>query len=344
MRNLVNKSRTAIATATTLATKFVKDAKRVPRPIANDIAQIPGPHLVTVFTMILKAGLQGFCPDVEGPVQSAYNQLHHHLAVSGFRFLASLFALAALDVNVQISKDTSLLNNMFDHYVYGTLAQRTRMETRHPGSLSQSIQHSVKYKACTQLGESQFKTASRIKLQKSVLYMAFIKEPHSDDEHSVTSCLVHQMPGHNPVVAKFFCNEFDVAAEEYRKCNIKQGQRPPKPFTRPNHLLPTSEIGMILPPDVSIDFFTPEYYNALTMKERARNANTGVVFPLEDFVFDPVHEDWRTMGKQEFMEMYGNHVLAQYDVLSAGEIDVLSDSDADNEEEEEMEVDEDLRP
>lgn len=340
MRTLVDESRTAIAAATDLATKLVKDAKRVPGPIANDIARIPEPHLATVFTMVLKAGLQGFCPDVEGPVQSAYNQLHRHLAVSGFQFLAGSLALAALDVNVQIAKDTSLLNDMFDHYVYGTLAQRTRMETRRPGSLSQSLQHSVEYKARTrvrslslfvlhalirsQLAEIRFKTASRLKLRKPVQRMAFIKEAHSDDEHTVAGRRVRQKPGRNHVVAKFFRNELDVPAEEYRKRNAKQGQRyirlqlpcitaydyivfrPPKPRTRPNPLLPASEIGMILPPDVPIDFFTPVYYNALTMKDRARYANTGVAFPLEDFVFDPAHEDWRTMGKQEFMEMYGN--------------------------------------
>ncbi|KAJ7782587.1 hypothetical protein DFH07DRAFT_949385 [Mycena maculata] len=357
MRNLIDESRTAITAATALATNLVEKAKRIPGPIANDIARIPGQHLATVFTMILKAGLQGFCPDVEGPVQSEYNQLHRHLAVSGFQFLAGSLALAALEVNVQISKDIGLLNDMFDHYVYGTLAQRTRMETRRPGSLSQSIQHTVEYKGRTRLAEIRFKTASRLKLRKPVLRMAFIKEAHSDDEHTTTGRCVRRKPGRNPVVAKFFRNELDVAAEEYRKRNAKQGQRPPKPRTRPNPLLPASEIGMTLPPDVPIDFFTPEYYNALTVKERARYANTGVAFPLEDFAFDPAHEDWKTMGKQEFMEMYGDDVLDQYDIPSAEEIDALSDSDADDEEEEEidledtddeegdeMEVDEDLRP
>ncbi|KAJ7098404.1 hypothetical protein C8R44DRAFT_889020 [Mycena epipterygia] len=186
--------------------------------------------------------------------------------------------------------------------------------------------------------------------------MAFIKEAHSDDEHTLEHCRVHEKPGRNPVVAKFFCEELDVPAENYRKHNTKQGQRAPKPRTRPNPLLPTSEIGVILPPDVPIDFFTPEFYNELTVKERARYANTGVAFPLEDFVFDPAHNNWRTMGKKEFMEMYGNNVLEQYDISSTEEIDMLSDSDADNEGEEkidlqdtddkkedEMEIDEELR-
>lgn len=43
---------------------------------------------------------------------------------------------------------------------------------------------------------------------------------------------------------------------------------------------------MILPPNVPIDWFTPKHYNALSLKERTRYVNTGVAFPLADFVFN----------------------------------------------------------
>ncbi|KAJ7829781.1 hypothetical protein B0H14DRAFT_3465455 [Mycena olivaceomarginata] len=112
MRTLVNDSRTAVSAAKELATKLIRDAKLITGPIANDIACIPENHLATVFTMILKAGLKGFCPDLEGPVQSKYNQLHCHLAVSGFQFLSSSFTLAALEVNAKIAEDSELLGDM----------------------------------------------------------------------------------------------------------------------------------------------------------------------------------------------------------------------------------------
>lgn len=132
MRNLVNESRTAVSAARDLATKLIRDAKLITGPIANDIARIPETHLATVFTMIQKAGLKGFCPDLEGPVQSKYNQLHRHLAVSGFQFLSSSFALAALDVNASVAEDTDLLGDMYDGYAYGRLATKTKMERRRP--------------------------------------------------------------------------------------------------------------------------------------------------------------------------------------------------------------------
>jgi hypothetical protein len=90
------------------------------------------------------------------------------------------------------------------------------------------------------------------------------------------------------------------------------------------------------------------------VKERARYVDTGVAFPLADFAFDEAHEGWKTMGKKEFMEMYGNDVLEQYNIPSPEEIAAIPNSDAEDDEEEinledtddeedgEMEVDEDV--
>jgi hypothetical protein len=97
--------------------------------------------------MVQKAGLKGFCPDIEGPVQSKYNELHRHLAVSAFQYLSSSFALMALNVDNHIAQDDNLLCDMYDNYVHGTLTQKTRMERRRPGSLSQSLVSTVAFKA-----------------------------------------------------------------------------------------------------------------------------------------------------------------------------------------------------
>jgi hypothetical protein len=245
MRTLVNDSRTAVSAAKELATKLIRDAKLITGPIANDIARIPENHLATVFTMILKAGLKGFCPDLEGPVQSKYNQLHRHLAVSGFQFLSSSFALAALEVNAKIAEDSELLGDMYDNYTYGTLAQKTRMERRRPGSLGDSIKHSNEFKArgrvcflfffpsffwaytLFQLARVRFDTAVRLGLRKPVQRMVFVQEVHSDDEHTSggTQRTVREKPGRNPIAAQFFQEELDPAAEQYRQRNAKPGQR-----------------------------------------------------------------------------------------------------------------------
>ncbi|KAF7353436.1 hypothetical protein MSAN_01532800 [Mycena sanguinolenta] len=339
MRTLVDQSRTAVREATERAKTVLRDAERASGPIANDIARIPAAHLSTVFTMVQKAGLQGFCPDVEGPVQSGCNQLHRHLAVAAFQFLSSSFGLMGLNVNNEVAHHHNLLEDMYNNFVYGTLAQNTKMERRRPGSLSQSQKNSTAYKTRTRLATAQFNTAHTLKLRKPVQRMVYINEVHSDDEHDGKVHRVREKTGRNPIVTKFLLETLDVKTEEYRKCNMRSGQKGPPTRQRDDPLLPTSDIGLILPPNVPIDFFTPEFYNSLTVKERARYVTTGVAFPLAQYAFNESHAQWMSMGKAEFMKAYGNEVLSLYNVPSAEEITELSDSDAGEELDDEEEID-----
>jgi hypothetical protein len=194
--------------------------------------------------------------------------------------------------------------------------------------------------------------ANRLLLRKPVQCMAYVQEAHSDDEDGN----VREKPGCSPVVGQFFSKELDPAAEVYCKRNAKAGQkyviksisslsiidkyccREPKKRICSNPLCPTSDIGVILPPDVPIDFFTPEFYNALTFEERTRYINTGVALPLAQFAFDESHKEWKTMGKKDFMAKYGNDVLKQYNVPSAEELDAFANTD-DVEDKEEIELD-----
>ncbi|KAF7372994.1 hypothetical protein MSAN_00506700 [Mycena sanguinolenta] len=324
------------------AKTLIRDAERVSGPIANDIARIPAAYLSTVFTMVQKAGLQGFCPDVEGPAQSSYNELHRHLAVAAFQFLSSSFALMGLNVNNEVAQNHDLLEDMYDNFVYGTLAQNTRMERRRPGSLSRSQQNSTAYKSRTRLATARFETARTLKLRKPVLRMVYVDEVHSDDEHGEVRH-VREKPGRNPVVTKFLLETLDVETENYKKRNGRRGQSNSMSGRKLHAdgmfpLRPVSDIGLILPPDVPIDFFTPEFYNSLTVKERARYADTGVAFPLVQYAFNDAHAHWMKMGKADFMKAYGNDVLALYNIPSVEEIAGLSDSEGGQEADDEEEI------
>jgi hypothetical protein len=57
----------------------------------------------------------------------------------------------ALNINNVYANDYKMLCDMYDNYVYGTLAQNTKMERRRPGSLSQSQKNSTAYKARTRV-------------------------------------------------------------------------------------------------------------------------------------------------------------------------------------------------
>jgi hypothetical protein len=147
MHTLINASRNAIQEAVAHATKVWNDALKVPGLIANAITCIPAEYLAYAFTMVLRASLLGFCPDIEGLIQSTYNQLHRHLAVAIFQFLSSSFALSALDVNNTFANNYELLCQMYNNFVYGTVVQNTRKERRRPGSLTQVHHESKESKA-----------------------------------------------------------------------------------------------------------------------------------------------------------------------------------------------------
>lgn len=108
----------------------------------------------------------------------------------------------------------------------------------------------------------------------------------------------------------------------------------PEPRIVQNPQRAPSSLSQILPRDVPIDYFRPDYYNkTLTIREKARYADTGVAFPLEKHCSS--EEDiakWKKMSASEFMKTYGKEVLALYEIPTQEEIDQIPDSDEDEDE------------
>ncbi|KAJ6578419.1 hypothetical protein B0H19DRAFT_1020685 [Mycena capillaripes] len=94
---------------------------------------------------------------------------------------------------------------------------------------------------------------------------------------------------------------------------------------------PSSALSRVLPVGVPIDFWDPKFYNEeLDVEEKAMYINTGVAFPLGKFCNDKNASKWAKMPAKEFMEKYGNEVLAQYNLPTPDEIAALGlDKDSD---------------
>ncbi|KAJ4492140.1 hypothetical protein C8J55DRAFT_420047, partial [Lentinula edodes] len=83
-------------------------------------------------------------------------------------------------------------------------------------------------------------------------------------------------------------------------------------------------------PDVPVDFFDPEYFNNfLSVKERAHYAHNGVALPLEEHCINTRIDLWKNLPEDEFMQVYGNAVLAQYKIPSQEELDQLDEYELD---------------
>lgn len=65
--------------------------------------------------------------------------------------------------------------------------------------------------------------------------------------------------------------------------------------------------------DMPVDYYHPEYYDLLTVKERADCWDNGVAFPSVEHcqTWEDIQQ-WVNLPKEEFMQKYGEEVLARY--------------------------------
>lgn len=93
-----------------------------------------------------------------------------------------------------------------------------------------------------------------------------------------------------------------------------------------------------LPKNVPIDWFDPEYWNTLTVKERMDYISDGVriALPLEEYCKTWAQCDaWKNLPEKEFMHRYGKFVLEKYKLPTKAEMEQLKRWE-DGEEEQEV--------
>jgi hypothetical protein len=203
-----------------------------------------------------------------------------------------------------------------------------------------------------QLCERCYKEAKSMRYRKPILRMMKVEAAHSDDERPAggdarknRGLLVHTKEGRNPIITAFVYEQDRKIAKRQERSPTKKRYIPifydislllsvfREPETRTLANPPTSSaLSRILPVGVPIDFWTPKFYNdELDLHEKAMYINTGVAFPLPDFcTSNEHHDDWAQMKAKDFMEKYGNDVLAQYNIPTAEELAGHPSESADN--------------
>jgi hypothetical protein len=148
MRQIVAESKKPNKDAQKRAERLLRDAKVIAQggdepghygQIAKDISLMPAEHIAFFFAAVTRAGLKAFHPDVFGPTHSTYNQLHRHLAVSTFQAIAGWYGYTALKVSLTVAQDYHLLCDMYDNFMFGTVANNSHKESNTPGSLSKAL-------------------------------------------------------------------------------------------------------------------------------------------------------------------------------------------------------------
>ncbi|KAJ7120376.1 hypothetical protein C8R44DRAFT_623698, partial [Mycena epipterygia] len=114
---------------------------------------------------------------------------------------------------------------------------------------------------------------------------------HSDDEEPIpgtTDYLIHEKPGRDAAVTEFF--------------------------------------GVLTKRNVPIDYFSPEFFNNLSVRQRASYMKKGIALPTANFckTWEDV-EKWKGLSRTAFMAQYGNAKRALYKIPTAEELARLND-------------------
>ncbi|KAF7326338.1 hypothetical protein MKEN_00487400 [Mycena kentingensis (nom. inval.)] len=178
-----------------------------------------------------------------------------------------------------------------------------------------------------------------------VIRLAAEEDCHSDDEYDEQSqmFIVHKKEGRDVLVSHLFRMENERLVETQRRRGLRPGRN--NRFEGP--LPEQSTLAARIPSNVPIDYFSPEYFNSLTVRERARYMNNGVALPtaehcrgLSDVLL------WKNLSRSEFMAKFGNAKLALYRLPTEEELQrmeytdlIYLDNDGpDAEEEEEVKI------
>ena len=100
-----------------------------------------------------------------------------------------------------------------------------------------------------------------------------------------------------------------------------------RPRTRRREL-PPSDLSLALPTRVPIDYFSPDFFNALSVRDRASYINNGIALPTEEHC--RTWKDilrWKGLSTADFMTQYGTAKLALYNLPTDEELALLSDDE-----------------
>lgn len=97
-----------------------------------------------------------------------------------------------------------------------------------------------------------------------------------------------------------------------------------KPRAREQQRAPASDLSRALPTQVPIDYFSPDFFNNMTVRERASYAKNGIALPTEDHcrTWDAIQK-WKGLNKAAFMAQYGNAKLLLYSLPTPEELEQL---------------------
>ncbi|KAJ7715625.1 hypothetical protein B0H16DRAFT_1339616, partial [Mycena metata] len=92
--------------------------------------------------------------------------------------------------------------------------------------------------------------------------------------------------------------------------------------------LPATDLSRSLPTNVPIDYFSPAFFNDMTVRERASYMKNGIALPTEEHceTWEAIQK-WKGLSDAVFMQKYGTAKLALYNLPTLEELERLDADD-----------------
>ncbi|KIK69736.1 hypothetical protein GYMLUDRAFT_236218 [Collybiopsis luxurians FD-317 M1] len=294
---------------------------------AKEVSRMETTWLERIFSSVAAVGLDKWEPDLLGGPESVYNTVHEHVALSTYQaLLAGLAYVKIAPKDLVLRGKMDKCRSIYRKYVFGYQAGKFRLEMKKQGGVQQQANQANTYKRHTRLCDNRE------------------TEAHSDDEADPNApsdqpqYFIHRKVGRNYLVTNFF-RQLD---DRYHHSGQQQpGQRGDRKCVQRPADDTLDGLFTRLPGNVPIDYFDPDYYNNfLSVELRAKYAANGVALPLKDHCEDPEEIAlWKNMNEEEFMQKYGNDVLALYNLPTQEELDQMNDYNSESRDEDEEDED-----
>ncbi|KAJ6573744.1 hypothetical protein DFH09DRAFT_1078722 [Mycena vulgaris] len=300
-------------------------ASRTRSLIASNVLAMDQHFLRVTYSAIISSGLAKWRPDALRNFGSMYNQVHELIAIKTFQTITVVFAYSRVSPNLTNLDNMQLLQRFYRNYVFWYIGRLAKKEMKLAGSVKKSIADMNTYKRRKELAVERTAFLQQEGYRSRVISLSNEPECHSDDEPGFDALgkpayLIHAKPGPDGARAR-----------------IKAATK------RPGQLIhdcprvvvdgaPASAISERFPGYVPLDWFEPNYFNALPAALRATYKNTEIALPLPE---DLHNAEAKTMKKNVFMKKYGYKVKAQYNLPSEELRQMENEGDSSSEDDEE---------
>ncbi|THU77354.1 hypothetical protein K435DRAFT_877975 [Dendrothele bispora CBS 962.96] len=103
--------------------------------LGKDIAMVEDLSLTILYTTMDQYGFESWCPDLSESPSSLYNNCHRTLAIDSFQQACAMGGYCRFSVNPEYYNSTTVLAQIYDSYVFGTIKDKSQKEARDPGAL-----------------------------------------------------------------------------------------------------------------------------------------------------------------------------------------------------------------